>query len=300
MADTGAKSGLSFLRTILIISIAMILVVIAAAATYLAFQDDTQTDFIVLKADNSPIRIAPDKKGGKEIDHQDSAVLQMLDDIKLPEEGVDRLILPDANPELPPVPVPSDEIDLAEETAPIGLVSETELAVDVSVSQNATEVGSATQAETDTVPEEAANTQKAKTNEDLAGIIDQAASESEVSVLTPTSRPKTDDTEKASNEPKIIEAPKEFDEDNPPLMVQLAAFRDQAKAVEAAALLSEKHRLRLLSLQLGVMAVDTGSSGIFWRVITEPLPAVDARGICDTLKSSGQDCILRPILLGGL
>lgn len=81
-------------------------------------------------------------------------------------------------------------------------------------------------------------------------------------------------------------------------MVQLAAFREQVKAEQAAALLSEKHKARLLSLQLGIMSVDTGSSGIFWRVITEPLPATDARNICTALKSAGQDCILRKITTG--
>lgn len=81
----------------------------------------------------------------------------------------------------------------------------------------------------------------------------------------------------------------------PSLMVQLAAFRNQQKAEEVAALLTEKHRDRLQGLTLGIMQADTGSSGIFWRVTTEPLPTEDARSLCAGLKRAGQDCIFRKV-----
>ena len=83
----------------------------------------------------------------------------------------------------------------------------------------------------------------------------------------------------------------------PSMMVQLAAFRDQVKAEEVAALLTEKHKERLQGLSLGIMQADTGSSGIFWRVTTEPLPTEDARNLCDALKRAGQDCIFRKVAL---
>ena len=91
--------------------------------------------------------------------------------------------------------------------------------------------------------------------------------------------------------PRIVK--KDIVKDGPSMMVQLAAFRDQDKAQEIASLLTEKHAERLQGLTLGVMQIDTGSSGIFWRVITEALPNIDARSLCDSLKRAGQDCILR-------
>lgn len=322
-ADKKSKGG--FLRTLIFISILMTLIVIAAAASFLAFQDDTKSDFIVLKADTNPIRVKPEDTGGKEIDHQDSAVLQMLDEINTSDTEIDRLVLPDANPELPPVALPDDEMEVADGTAPIGLVSAPNSEPTGSDTQMAQESRSAdlanvaeeqtnllsdndTSLSNDVSRQNAADKDQPLTNETLAALLDKGASEninaaSEVKdadkttseVATPTSRP-----EAKPSGPKIIEEPDSFDEDNPPLMVQLAAFRDQANAEQAAALLSKKHQVRLSSLQLGIMPVDTGSSGIFWRVITEPLPAVDARYICDMLKSAGQDCILRPLLLNGL
>ena len=92
--------------------------------------------------------------------------------------------------------------------------------------------------------------------------------------------------------PLIIENPVA---NGPSMMVQLAAFRNQEKAQEVAALLTEKHRERLQGLTLGVMQADTGSTGMFWRVITEPPPTEDARGLCDALKRAGQDCIFRKV-----
>ena len=79
------------------------------------------------------------------------------------------------------------------------------------------------------------------------------------------------------------------------MMVQLAAFRDQQKAEEVAALLTEKHKSRLQGLGLGIMPIETNNSGVFWRVITEALPSEDARNLCDELKRAGQDCIFRKV-----
>ena len=100
--------------------------------------------------------------------------------------------------------------------------------------------------------------------------------------ITPTQRPAS---------PRVVK--KDIVKEGPSMMVQLAAFRDQKKAQEIASLLTEKHIERLQGLTLGVMQIDTGSSGIFWRVITEALPNEDARALCDGLKRAGQDCILR-------
>ena len=83
----------------------------------------------------------------------------------------------------------------------------------------------------------------------------------------------------------------------PSMMVQLAAFRNQAKAEEVAALLTEKHKDRLQGLSLGIMQADTGDSGVFWRVTTEALPAEDATDLCNALKRAGQDCIFRKVAL---
>ena len=81
--------------------------------------------------------------------------------------------------------------------------------------------------------------------------------------------------------------------DEPLYMIQLAAFRDAEKATEMAKILSQKHKSRLQNVDLETMSVDTGSNGIFYRVISAPLPRPDADKICGVLRRSGQDCFLR-------
>jgi hypothetical protein len=76
-------------------------------------------------------------------------------------------------------------------------------------------------------------------------------------------------------------------------MVQLAAFRKEDIAAEQAGLLLKKHEKRLQGATLGTISIDTGDNGIFWRVVSEPLPREAADTICASLKRAGQDCILR-------
>ena len=282
MANTDTPPASNALRSLIIICIFIMLTIVGGVAAYLSLQVEGPTDFVILKADPAPLRIKPEEVGGKQIDHQETAVLQMLDDIKTPDNNAERLVLPDANPELPPVPLPDPEPEEAPETE--GNIG----------------TGTLAEAGVDTQPSAASETKQPETEQPLAETKEPAISPTP----TPRPAPKLKEpltpvaTEQASNTPKIITEPAEIDAENPPLMVQLAAFREQVKAEQAAALLSEKHKARLLSLQLGIMSVDTGSSGIFWRVITEPLPATDARNICTALKSAGQDCILRKITTG--
>ena len=79
----------------------------------------------------------------------------------------------------------------------------------------------------------------------------------------------------------------------PLYMIQLAAFRNAKKAAEMAEILSQKHQSRLKDLDLETMRVNTGSNGIFYRVVSVPLPRQDADKVCSILRRSGQDCFLR-------
>ena len=81
--------------------------------------------------------------------------------------------------------------------------------------------------------------------------------------------------------------------DEPLYMIQLAAFRNAEKATEMAKILSQKHKSRLQDVDLETMSVDTGSNGIFYRIVSAPLPRPNADKICGVLRRSGQDCFLR-------
>ena len=81
--------------------------------------------------------------------------------------------------------------------------------------------------------------------------------------------------------------------DKPAFVIQLAAFRSAEKAEEIASLLSAKHDSRLDGIQLQTMRFDTGSNGIFFRVVSPPLRRVEAEAACANLRRAGQDCFLR-------
>ena len=81
--------------------------------------------------------------------------------------------------------------------------------------------------------------------------------------------------------------------DEPAFVIQLAAFRSAKKAEEIASLLSVKHGSRLNDIKLQTMRLDTGANGIFFRVVSPPLPRVQAETACTNLRRAGQDCFLR-------
>ncbi len=79
----------------------------------------------------------------------------------------------------------------------------------------------------------------------------------------------------------------------PAFVIQLAAFRSAEKAEEIASLLSAKHGSRLDGIKLQTMRLDTGANGIFFRVVSPPLPRPEAETACANLRRAGQDCFLR-------
>ena len=105
------------------------------------------------------------------------------------------------------------------------------------------------------------------------------------------------DTEKPKPKPEktITQAPTKKD-DGPAFVIQLAAFKSAEKAGEIANLLSEKHSSRLESIRLQTMRLDTGANGIFFRVVSPPLPRSVAETACAKLRRAGQDCFLRKFI----
>ena len=81
--------------------------------------------------------------------------------------------------------------------------------------------------------------------------------------------------------------------DGPVFVIQLAAFRNDEKAREIASLLSEKHSSRLQGMRLQTMRLDTGSNGVFFRVVSAPMSRAEAENTCTKLRRAGQDCFLR-------
>ena len=237
-------------------------------------------DVVLIKADPEPIKVKPADPGGAKIPHQETTVMGMIGGLAQSDENVEILRPPSVVPEMPPTTLPDSEIadyPVAPESTPtpLGEITEKNGSPDVSgpqtadqpISENATQTAAAQQGES-----EASGEQK------VAGSGSEDGQNAAIAL--PTSKPK----------PPMLVA---VEGDDPLYIVQLAAFRDAAKAREQAGLLNGKHKDRLDGADLGTMKHDNGDDGVFWRVVTEPLPRFEADRICSALKRAGQDCILR-------
>jgi cell division septation protein DedD len=139
-----------------------------------------------------------------------------------------------------------------------------------------------------------------------AGKTDSAAADPEPDSATPAAPDAADAPEAGSEnaaaiQKKTVKAPSVTpatkpaikQSDGPVFVVQLAAFRNDDKAKEIASLLSEKHSSRLQGVRLQTMRLDTGSNGVFFRVVSAPMSRAEAENTCTKLRRAGQDCFLR-------
>ena len=273
------RRGLRWLRMILI-GFVVICGLGAAAIIIPPMLFAPAVDVVLIKADPEPIKVKPADPGGAKIPHQETTVMGMIGGLAQSDENVEILRPPSVVPEMPPTKLPDAETadePVAPESAaaPVGEITEENGSPDVSAPQAADQpVG---ESGTQTTAAQQGESQ-AFGEQQVAGAGGEEGQDAAIAV--PTAKPKP---------PKRVAV----EGDDPLYLVQLAAFRDAAKAREQAGLLNGKHKDRLDGAELGTMKHDNGDDGVFWRVVSEPLPRVEADQICSALKRAGQDCILR-------
>ena len=277
------RRGLRWLRVILI-GFVVICGLGAAAIIIPPMVFAPAVDVALIKADPGPIKVKPADPGGAKIPHQETTVMGMIGGLAQTDENVEILRPPPVVPEMPPTTLP-DAQTADEPVAPEGAAT---TGAAITEKSDLTDEP-AQQAGGQPVDESGAQTAAVQTVESETSAdqnADQKAAGSDnedgqdAAVAMPTAKPKP---------PKRIAV----EGDDPLYLVQLAAFRDAAKAREQAGLLNGKHKERLDGAELGTMKHDNGDDGVFWRVVSEPLPRVEADRICSALKRAGQDCILR-------
>ena len=280
-------------------SLAALVVVAAIVVMAPQFLQNPAADVVVIKADPTPFKEKPKDVGGMDIPHQDTTVMGMLNNVLPQKEEPERLRPPDAVPEMPPTPVADDTpAETAGVPRPVQTGAEADKATDVEGAAGSSSDDKATKtAALDSSKNETASqtgdadsaSQMKNANSDTSGDASGGAKIATDNVQTTAS-----DVATLTPKPNAASAPRVIPRDDEPFyIVQLAAFRDAGKAVEQAGMMSQKHTSRLNGATLGTMKVDTGENGVFWRVVSEPLPRADADNLCANLKRAGQDCILR-------
>ena len=286
MAGRETEKLSSFLRIFLLISFILSAVAVASFGFWYSMRkSESISELPVLKPNNTVFKIKPEDPGGKVIPYQESQVLRILEGLTETDNRTEKLLLPDAAPELPPVALVEEKSD--EEELFIQQKSS------VKNAENSTTISK------DSLENKINPSDSEKNEIKLTDMIDQDNSSIE---LRNTSN--EDSKEKITNnkneqslivEPINKPVPPKINSSNKTYKVQLAAFAKREKAKQQAAILMEKHKNRLNGIMLEVTKIDTGSSGIYWRVITEPLLQNHAVSTCNLLKSAGQDCIVRKI-----
>lgn len=264
MQDDDEPRGVSW-RAIGIFSVLLLSGVVVALFVAPQFLPQEQGELVIIEAPSGSFKAKPVDAGGKKITNQDSAVMEMLGDLAPTDETVETLVPPSDAPELPAVKV-----------APEPAVAPTK------------------DAETETANQAPASETAPKAEPKAAPKTEQAAKTNEAPTIVAT--PKAVDNDAAAPAATIKKKKIVVDGNEPAYMVQLAAFRDANTAAEQAGLLATKHKSRLQGVSMGTMRIDTGENGIFWRIVSEPLPRAAADKVCASLKRAGQDCILRKFI----
>jgi hypothetical protein len=307
MTETHRKSGFPRLVLIILILLVGLAGLVSAGGFLLLLGNGGSQDVPIIKAEATAYKERPEEPGGLQIDHQNSSVMTILEKLDPADETIDRLQLPEAEPELPPVRLaenaagqetkppaspPAESKNQDGQSAPADKMAVKKAADDEAPEKDtpAKEIPAK-----DTPAAEAGAVSAAGQEEAKAGDAQPDANQPAVTAA-PAPRPAIPkQAARSPDKARIITKPVVTDPNKPQMMVQLAAFRKQEKAEQAAAILGRDHKDRLNGSELGVMQIDAGSSGIFWRVITPALAPQDARQICDRLKRAGQDCILRRV-----
>jgi len=306
MQDEKQKSGVKWLAT----GIYLTLFSAIGLAGYLylpSLLPQQNNEIVVIKGEAGPFKTKPEDPGGKIITNQDSKVMEMLGALTPEKEDVETLLPPSGGPELPPVDVKTPKTAATEDTPVDGDKAEdstAEAPAKTIAEGSKTEAGQPAtslamgQNDNSTTSSEASEA-LSKTGGGIAGQktengdVTTPVAKPPVKTIVATPKPTTKEEAKAKDEPSITTKRVATEPGEPTYMIQLAAFRKEDIASEQAGLLLKKHETRLQGVTIGTMRIDTGDNGIFWRIVSEPLPREAADTICASLKRAGQDCILR-------
>ncbi len=255
----------------------------------------TVTDITVVKAIDAPIKVKPLDPGGESVDHQDLLVVDILKGGNKADDQTETLRPTSPSPEPPPV-AEAKTVAKAVLGTPLATSEDQSKTDDKAMANSGDEAAKKPLPKAKPAPKPTTQTlAKAAAGKDATGAkIKTAASPKPIAKPTKPGAAKPaaakadkDTASKIKKRVIVIEG------DEPLYMIQLAAFRNAEKATEMAKILSQKHKSRLQDVDLETMSVDTGSNGIFYRIVSAPLPRPNADKICGVLRRSGQDCFLR-------
>lgn len=288
--------------TLVLISSLAGVAIIAFIGAYFLFKGPDSDQLVVIKAPTTPVRVAPEDPGGLKLNSIDSPVMDLLVDQANDDDNTEILVPPVSEPELPPIDVTDDNITQDNQVSETDVLTassslstedqkeepktdpvETQIDTAEDVGQETPVISTAetvvAKTEDNTSVKTTPSEETKKPEDEINSAIDQVTDNTAVKEQpeeNPLPRPKT---------PKIVNT---TDNDAPSFVVQFAAFKNETRAKNTAAVLATKHENRLGEVAIGYMKRDQ-----YWRVVTEPMPRADATALCRMFRSVGQDCITK-------
>ena len=231
------------------------------ALAYYAYQTGTQPaapgDVIVIQADPSPIKVAPEEPGGAEFPHQDKTIYEAIDD---GGDEVSVTVLPE-----------TEEPDWASIEALKEEVKQGGEAADKKIAEIIQQAVQQTQEELGVEPKPEPKIEKPApviTTNPFAPVME------------------TEETKQVSVKAEEVLA-------TGGVRVQLGAFRDRVEAEKNWQKISRAHSSILSGKPHQVVKADLGDRGIFYRLRVAGFNDEDAaKAACKSLSAKGQGCFL--------
>ena len=282
------------LRTYLTLGVAVVAVgaIVATGLHFLGGKRAGGPGIPVIKADERPIKIRPDDRGGMQVPNQDKLVYERMDQGE-GDAKVERLL---PTPEQPQVPVKG-----AAQPEPVGKPSNTEVlrpgqavapprAPAPEVARPLPQSPAAPQPVLPAPQEPVAQAPLPSGN----GYVPTAARTAAEPVPAPA--PAKPAAVKPAPPPPAAPAPAPVAAPKTPAggdyLIQLGALRTAPDAEKEWGRIQRTNNDLLGSLKSDVVRVELGEKGTFWRLRAGPLSEQAARHLCAELKTRNQGCIV--------
>lgn len=278
-----ARAGHRF-RSYLTLGIAVVAVgaIVATGLHFLGGKPGVGTGVPVIKADERPLKIRPDDRGGMQVPNQDKLVYERMEQGE-GDAKVERLLPP---PETPQVPVRGETPAPAAATAATEVLRQTTpAAVPTPMAQPKPETPIPLQPAVQApAPAAAGGYAPVQNRSQLPSPAPAPAAPAKVAAA-PAPAPVP-----AAPAPAVAAAPKVPAGGD--WLIQLGALRSAPDAEKEWARIQHANHDLLGALRSDVMRVELGEKGTFWRLRAGPLSEQAARQLCTDLKSRNQGCII--------
>jgi hypothetical protein len=297
------------LRTYLTLGVAVVAVgaIVATGLHFMGGKRAGGPGIPVIKADERPIKIRPDDRGGMQVPNQDKLVYERMEQGEA-DAKVERLLPPPEQPQVPvkgaapepktakpaatevlrpaqPVAQPRAQVAESKPQPPPVEPAPPQVVVPpqpVMPAQPAANGYVPTQARTQPVPPPAPAAAPAKVAAPASAPAPAPAAPPKVAAAPPAHAPAPAAAPVAA--PKALAAGD--------WLIQLGALRTAPDADKEWGRIQRANHDLLASLKPDVVRVELGEKGTFWRLRAGPLSEQAAKQLCNELKARNQGCIV--------